>query len=157
MVHIENIGHFYRDFLERLHKRVMHVRPNIKNNWVLHYDNAPCHSAISVNPFFWPVRTFVWLLSPFNCLTWVLHFFLSPRLKTHLKGRRFGTLENIQSAVTDQLKAIPVSEFQHCYEEWKNHPQCCVASPLKGAMFNCNITEIKQVKKSVSLLYLHTS
>uniref|UniRef100_T1HIR5 Uncharacterized protein n=1 Tax=Rhodnius prolixus TaxID=13249 RepID=T1HIR5_RHOPR len=31
-------------------------------------------------------------------------------------------------AVTDQLKAIPVSEFEHCYEEWKKRLQRCVAS-----------------------------
>ncbi|GFT35545.1 hypothetical protein TNCV_2054651, partial [Trichonephila clavipes] len=31
-------------------------------------------------------------------------------------------------AVTDQLKAIPISEFQQCYEEWKKRLQRCVAS-----------------------------
>ena len=51
--------------------------------------------------------------------------------RKHLKGRRFGALDNIQMAVTNQLKAIPVSEFQHCYEEWKNHLQRCVASQGK--------------------------
>uniref|UniRef100_T1HG19 Uncharacterized protein n=1 Tax=Rhodnius prolixus TaxID=13249 RepID=T1HG19_RHOPR len=36
-------------------------------------------------------------------------------------------------AVTDQLKAIPVSEFEHCYEEWKKRLQRCVAS--EGSYF----------------------
>ena len=36
---------------ERLSKRVMHMRSNIKNNWVLHLDHVPCHTAISVNRF----------------------------------------------------------------------------------------------------------
>ncbi|GFU63198.1 putative transposase [Trichonephila clavipes] len=40
--------HFYREVLERLRKRVMRVRQNIKNSWVLHHDNAPCHTATSV-------------------------------------------------------------------------------------------------------------
>uniref|UniRef100_T1HFG0 Uncharacterized protein n=1 Tax=Rhodnius prolixus TaxID=13249 RepID=T1HFG0_RHOPR len=44
-----------------------------------------------------------------------------------------GTVENIQTAVTDQLKAIPVSEFEHSYEEWKKRLQCCVAS--EGSYF----------------------
>ena len=43
--------HFYRDVLERLRKRVMRMRPNIKNNWVLHLDNALCYRAISTNSF----------------------------------------------------------------------------------------------------------
>ena len=28
-------------------------------------------------------------------------------------------VENIEKAVTDQLKAIPVSDFQRWYEEWE--------------------------------------
>jgi transposase len=41
-------------------------------------------------------------------------FFLFPKLKFYLKGRHFGTVENIEKAVTDQLKAIPVSDYQRC-------------------------------------------
>ncbi|GFW82750.1 putative transposase [Trichonephila clavipes] len=55
-------------------------------------------------------------------------FFLFPKLKNHLKGYHFGTLENIQTAVTDQLKAVPISEFHQCYEEWQKRLQRCVAS-----------------------------
>jgi hypothetical protein len=36
-------------------------------------------------------------------------------------------VENIETAVTDQLKAIPVSEFQRCYEEWEQRLRKCVA------------------------------
>ncbi|GFV75464.1 HTH_48 domain-containing protein [Trichonephila clavipes] len=53
--------------------------------------------------------------------------------KNHLKGHHFGRLENIQTAVTDQLKAIPISEFHQGYEEWKKRLQCCVAS--EGSYF----------------------
>ncbi|GFT95871.1 putative transposase [Trichonephila clavipes] len=55
-------------------------------------------------------------------------FFLFPKLKNHLKGHPFETLENIQTAVNDQLKAIPISEFPQYYEEWKKRLQRCVAS-----------------------------
>ena len=40
-------------------------------------------------------------------------FFLFPRLKNHLKGRHFGSLDNIQKSVTDELKGIPAEAFQH--------------------------------------------
>ena len=36
-------------------------------------------------------------------------FFLFPKLKFHLKGRHFETVENIEKAVTDQLKEILVA------------------------------------------------
>jgi hypothetical protein len=34
-----------------------------------------------------------------------------------LKGRHFGTLDNIQMSATDELKGIPAEAFQHCYEQ----------------------------------------
>ena len=37
----------YREVLERLRKRVARVRPGIARTWMLHHDNAPCHSAVS--------------------------------------------------------------------------------------------------------------
>jgi len=55
-------------------------------------------------------------------------FFVPITIKLYLKGCHFGTVENIEEAVTDQLKAIPVSDFQRCYEEWEQHLWRCVAS-----------------------------
>jgi hypothetical protein len=45
-----------------------------------------------------------------------------------LKGRYFGTLDNIQNSVTDELKGIPAEALQHCYEQWKQHLRRCVAA-----------------------------
>ena len=55
-------------------------------------------------------------------------FFLFPWLKNHLKGRHFGTLDNIQKSVTDELKGIPAEAFQHCYEQCKQRLRHCVAA-----------------------------
>ncbi len=69
---------------------------------------------------FWPKRTFVWqppyLLNLNPC-----NFFLFLKLKNCLKRLHIGTVKNIQRTVTNQLKAIPESDFQHCYNDWKNH------------------------------------
>ena len=54
-------------------------------------------------------------------------FLLFPQLKNHLKGRHFGTLDNIQKIVTDKLNGIPAEAFQHCYEQWKQRLRRCVA------------------------------
>ena len=37
-------------------------------------------------------------------------------------------MENIEKAATDQLKAIPISGYQRCYEEWEQRLRRCVAS-----------------------------
>ena len=42
---------YYREVLERLRKRVVRVRPSIADDWMLHHDNAPCNTAISVIEF----------------------------------------------------------------------------------------------------------
>jgi len=36
-------------------------------------------------------------------------------------------VENIEKAVTEQLKAIPVSDYQRCYEDWEQRLRRCVA------------------------------
>ena len=55
-------------------------------------------------------------------------FFLFPKLKFYLKVRHFGTVDNIQKVVTDQLRALLHEDFQHCYLEWEQRLQRCVAS-----------------------------
>jgi len=42
---------FYWEVLERLRKRVARVRPGTERTWKLHHDNAPCHTAVSINEF----------------------------------------------------------------------------------------------------------
>jgi len=45
-----------------------------------------------------------------------------------LKERKFGTLDNIQKSVTDELKGIPAGAFQHCYKQWEQRLRRCVAA-----------------------------
>ena len=52
---------YYPEVLE-LKKRVHCVRPEIVDTWMLHHDNAPCHTAISVNEFL-AKKIFQWLRS----------------------------------------------------------------------------------------------
>jgi len=42
---------FYREVLERFRKRVARVRPGIARTWMLHHDNSPCHTAVSIHEF----------------------------------------------------------------------------------------------------------
>ena len=119
---------FYREVLERLRKRVAHVRPGIAHTWMLHHDNAPCHTAVSINEFL-AENAFLWFLSPpYSPDLSPCDFLLFPRLKNPLKGHHFVTLDNIQKSITDKLKGIPAEAFQHCYEQWKQRLRHCVAA-----------------------------
>ena len=55
------------------------------------------------------------------------NFFLFPKLKNHLKGHHFGTVKNVQAAVTRALNIISSEHFLHCYEEWQKR-NCCIRS-----------------------------
>jgi len=92
---------YYSAILERLRKRVVRERPSIANNWMLHHDNAPCHMAISVMEFLAKKGIPVVPQPPYSPDLSPCGFFLFPKLKFHLKGRHFGTVENIEKAVTN--------------------------------------------------------
>ena len=82
---------------------------------------------------------FFWDVMPYSPDLSLCDFILFPKLKFYLKGRHFWMVENIKKAVTDQLKVIPVSDFQCCYEECL---QRCVASQrniLKGTNSICSL------------------
>jgi len=72
---------FYREVLERLKKRVAHVRPGIARTWMLHHDNAPCHTAVSINECL-AEKTFLWFLStPIRRISVPVTSFYSPGSK----------------------------------------------------------------------------
>jgi transposase len=95
---------------------------------MLHHDNAPCHTAVSIIEFLAEKSIPVVSQPPYSPDLSPCDFFLFPRLKNHWKGRHFGTLDNIQSSITDELKGIPAEAFQHCYEQWKQRLLRCVAA-----------------------------
>jgi hypothetical protein len=55
-------------------------------------------------------------------------FFPFPKLKFHLKGRHYGTVDNIQKVVTDQPRAITHEDFQRRYRVWEQRLRRCEAS-----------------------------
>jgi hypothetical protein len=55
-------------------------------------------------------------------------FFLFPRLKSTLKGKRFQDVMEIQLNTTWQLQVIPKQACQTCIKKWKDHWNCCIQS-----------------------------
>jgi hypothetical protein len=55
-------------------------------------------------------------------------FFLFPKLKTTLKGRRFQTTEEIQESAIRELPAITENAFQEAFQQWKKRWERCIAS-----------------------------
>jgi hypothetical protein len=45
-------------------------------------------------------------------------FWLFPKLKSLLKGKRSSDAENIKSPVKKKLTDIPVKDFKNCFKQW---------------------------------------
>jgi hypothetical protein len=58
---------------------------------------------------------------PYSSELSLCDFFLFLKLKFQLKDRHFETVDDIQKVVTDQPRALPHEDFQHCYLEWELH------------------------------------
>ena len=84
------------------------------------------HTSFAVREFLAQNKITTLPHPPYNPDLAPYDFFLFPKLKTHLKGHHFGTVENVQAAATRALNIS--SEFLHCYEEWQQRWNRCIRS-----------------------------
>ena len=55
-------------------------------------------------------------------------YFLFPKVKLQVKGARFGTTEEIQKAVTNQLNKIPTEDFSNVMKKLETCVNLCIIS-----------------------------
>ena len=121
---------FYLGVLKQLRERVRRTRPELwrSGKWLIHHDNAPAHRALRIHQFLTSQGTTLVPHPPYSPDLAPAYFFLFPRIKRDLKGRRFDTLEDVISALTRALNSILVEEFQRCFKEWKQRLDTCISS-----------------------------
>ena len=133
----QTVNHaFYKDVSERLRKRVQRVRTDIADDWMLHHDNAPAHTALSVRQFLAKKNIPVLPHPPYSPDLAPCDFYLFPKLKLKLKGHHFGTIGNIQQTVTDELNTLTENDFRYCYDQWKKRNRCVTS---QGSYFEGDI------------------
>ena len=69
-------------------------------------------------------------------------FSLFPRLKRPMKGRRFATIEEMNTELLRELKDIPKSAYQKCFKNWKKRWHKCIIS--EGYYFEGENKEIQE-------------
>jgi transposase len=92
-------GNFYCDVLRQLRENVQRKRP-VKwqnNSWALHHDNAPAHTSLLVQQFLTSTKTTVIPHPLYSPDLAPCDFFIFPKMKLKLKGRRFESIEEIQA------------------------------------------------------------
>ncbi|GFV30788.1 mariner Mos1 transposase [Trichonephila clavipes] len=114
---------FYLDVMKRLREAVRRKRPVLwaYSRWMLHHDGAPAHTSNLVQQFLTKHETIQVAHPSYSPDMPPPDFFLFPKIKNTLKGHRFQDIETIKQNSTQQLWAIPNSEFQKCFEDWKHH------------------------------------
>jgi hypothetical protein len=81
--------------LKRLRLSVSHKSPQkrLAGAWTLHYDNAPAHTAHSIQVFLASHGVPVVQQIPYSHHMALCDFWLFPQLKTVLKGKRFEDID----------------------------------------------------------------
>jgi hypothetical protein len=101
--------HHYLQVLKRLREQVRRklLERWWNQNWLLHHDNAPAHTALSVQRFLATKNMAVVPRPPNSPDLAPCDFFLYPKMKSKLKGRRFQDVTEIQEQLLTVLHAIP--------------------------------------------------
>jgi len=98
------------------------------NSWILHHDNAPAHTALSVREFLATKQINALEHPAYSPNLAPNYFFLFPKKKEIFKGRHFDGIDDIRSNTTAALKAIAQNQFQNCSEGWTRRWHRCIAS-----------------------------
>jgi histone-lysine N-methyltransferase SETMAR len=88
---------FYCEVLRRLRENIRRKRTDLwqAKNWILHDDNALCHQALLVHEFLANHNMLSLLHPPYSPDLAPADFFLFPKMKMQLKGRRFHNVADI--------------------------------------------------------------
>ncbi|UYV77682.1 hypothetical protein LAZ67_15001917 [Cordylochernes scorpioides] len=99
---------YYLQVMRNLREAIRQKRPDLwKNkNWLLHHDNAPAHTSLLVRDFLAKNNTLMMPQPPYSPDLAPCDFFLFPKLKRPMKGRRYATLDEIKTASKEELKKI---------------------------------------------------
>jgi histone-lysine N-methyltransferase SETMAR len=120
----------YVEILRRLRDAIRRKRPEkwAANNWVLLHDNAPAHRSLLVGNYLAKNNVTTLEHPPYSPDLAPADFFLFPRLKSSLKGKRFADVEDVRENATKVLKDIQENEFHKCFEQLYDRWGKCVVA-----------------------------
>jgi len=121
---------FYCNVLRRLREDIRRKRPELccAGNWLLHDDNAPSHRDLVTREFLAHKGIITLPNPPYSPDLAPCDFFLFPKMKLQLKGRRFDRVEEMQRESQNVLGALREQDFQHAFQQWQRRWDRCVAA-----------------------------
>ena len=121
---------YYLQVMRNLREAICQRLPDLwKNkNWLLHHDNAPAHTSLLVGKFLAKNNTLIMPQPLYSPDLAPCDYFLFPKLKRPIKGRRYDTIEEIKAASKEELNKITKNDFLKCFEDWKKRWHKCIFS-----------------------------
>jgi len=95
-------------------------------DWFLLHDNAPSHNATIVKQFLAQQKVTVLDHPLYSPDLAPADYFLFPKVKSHLKGRPFDSISDIQKAVTSTLNTIAKDDFYKGIQKLYDRANLCV-------------------------------
>jgi len=83
------------------------------------FDNAPCHTSFLVQQFLSNKNIMVCPHQPYSLDLAPYDFWLFPKVKMTMKVKRFESIQDIEAAMTAQLKTLTKEDFQNCFRKWQ--------------------------------------
>jgi len=103
-------------------------------NLIIHHKKkAPSNRSFKVSQFLANKNMTVIPDPPFSPDLAPCDFFLFPKLKLRMTGRRFDTNEEIQKESQRLLDTFPKRDFQGCFQAWQKRWDRCIRA--KGEYF----------------------
>jgi hypothetical protein len=88
---------YYVEILKWLYEAVRKERPGLQHSvWILHHNNAPAHKALSVTQFLAQKSITEMDHTSYSPDLASNDFWMFPKIKSVLKGRRFQHAEDVQ-------------------------------------------------------------
>jgi len=112
---------YYKGLLERLRNDLRRKRPEKwTNGFILHHDNAPCHTSLLVRQFLSNKNITACPHPPYSLDRAPCDFWLFPEVKMTMKSKSFESIQDNEAATTAQLKTLTKEDFRTASESGKN-------------------------------------
>jgi hypothetical protein len=108
---------YYLEALEKLREKVRWTRPEMFVNisWIVHHDNAPAQTALTVREFLATKQITVLGHPAYSPYIAPNDFCMFPKISEILKEMHFDCNDYIRNNATAALKAFPQNQFQNSF------------------------------------------
>ncbi len=111
----------YINSLQQMREALRKKRPQLWKDcsFILLQDNASPHMSLPTADFLFQVdmAESLWSHPQYSLDLSPCDYWAFPILKSHIRGHRFKSLDDVKTAVKRTLKEIPVSEYQDCFDK----------------------------------------